>query len=220
MAIGWAIGAARCVILGLPFMPRHSIVVRITHWLTALSFVSLLVSGIAILLAHPRLYWGETGNLDTASLLDLPLPFILNGQSGWGRYLHFQSAWLSVLTGMVYVVHGVASAHLRKDLVQADSRKPDSYNPLQRVTYLTVVFIAFPLMIWTGLAMSPAVTSVLPVLVTVWGGQQSARTIHFFLAAFLVLFLLIHVVMVWRAGFSAKLWPMILGRRLGRQENS
>jgi thiosulfate reductase cytochrome b subunit len=201
-------------------MPRHSIVVRITHWLTALSFVSLVVSGIAILLAHPRLYWGETGNLGTASLLDLPLPFILTGQSGWGRYLHFQSAWLSVLTGMVYMAHGFASAHFRKDLVQADSRNTDSYTPMQRVTYLTIVFIAFPLMIWTGLAMSPAVTSVLPVLVTVWGGQQSARTIHFFLADFLVLFLLIHVVMVWRAGFSAKLLPMIIGRRLGRQENS
>jgi hypothetical protein len=61
-----------------------------------------LVSGIAILLAHPRLYWGETGNLETASLIDLPLPFMLTGQSGWGRYLHFQSAWLCVLAGVVY----------------------------------------------------------------------------------------------------------------------
>src|SRR5690348_6643575 len=81
--------------------PRHSAVVRITHWITALTFVGLLISGIAILIAHPRLYWGETGAREGPSLIDLPIPFMI-GHSGWGRYLHFLCAWVSVLTGVVY----------------------------------------------------------------------------------------------------------------------
>src|SRR5690242_5731355 len=96
--------------------PRHSPVVRVTHWITALSFVGLLVSGIAILIAHPRLYWGETGALGTPSLIDLPIPFMI-GHSGWGRYLHFLSAWASVLTGVVYAAHGLLTPHFRKDLL-------------------------------------------------------------------------------------------------------
>src|SRR5580700_5791519 len=73
--------------------PRHSAVIRVTHWINALSFFGLLVSGVAILLAHPRLYWGETGSVGTPSLIDLPLPFVLIGQSGWCRSLHFLPAW-------------------------------------------------------------------------------------------------------------------------------
>src|SRR6266436_5050507 len=70
--------------------PRHSAVVRITHWITAVTFVGLLYSGVMILIAHPRLYWGETGALGTPSLIDLPFSFTI-GHSGWGRFLHFLS---------------------------------------------------------------------------------------------------------------------------------
>jgi cytochrome b subunit of formate dehydrogenase len=73
-------------------VPRHSVLVRITHWINAASFVALGVSGIGILLSHPRFYWGETGGVGTPSLFDLPLPFMLGGPSGWGRYLHFLAA--------------------------------------------------------------------------------------------------------------------------------
>src|SRR5580704_16521509 len=139
---------------------RHSALVRITHWINAISFVGLVVSGIGILLSHPRFYWGETGGLGTTSILDLPLPFMLGGPSGWGRYLHFESAWLCVLNGLIYAASGFANRHFQKDLAS-------SYNPLQRSTYLAVVFVLFPLMIWTGLSMSPAITSVFPTLVTV-----------------------------------------------------
>src|SRR5437870_8568457 len=96
---------------------KHSAVVRVTHWITAISFVGLLVSGLAILLAHPRLYWGETGAVGTSSLIDLPLPFVLVGQTGWGRYLHFLSAWLSVLTGLVYVLSSLFTQHFRQHLL-------------------------------------------------------------------------------------------------------
>ncbi len=210
---------------------RFSLLVRLTHWLTALSFVALIVSGIGILLSHPRFYWGETGGVGTPSLFDLPLPFMLGGPSGWGRYMHFQSAWLSVLTGSLYVIHGVLSRHFQKNLWPARGqlrwsalkselwdhmrfkrRPPDeahSYNVLQRISYLVVVFGLFPFMIWTGMAMSPAVTSVFPIFVTASGGYQTARTLHFFAANALVLFVLVHVGMVWRAGFVARTRAMI-----------
>src|SRR6186997_2068584 len=88
-------------------VPRHTALVRVTHWVSALSFVVLVLSGIAILLAHPRLYWGETGSLGGPSLLDLPLPFVLDVPiRGPGRYLHFLAAWVSVFTGAVYVAMG------------------------------------------------------------------------------------------------------------------
>jgi thiosulfate reductase cytochrome b subunit len=188
---------------------RHSALVRITHWMTAASFIALVYSGIAILLAHPRLYWGETGALGMPSLLDLPLPMILTGQSGWGRYLHFLSAWVCVVTGAVYVLGGMSACHFRNDLFRRGG--PANYNVLQRVTYTAVVFLLFPLMIWTGFAMSPAITSVFPVLVTALGGQQSARTIHFVVASVLVLFLVAHVVLVYLSGFTRHVGAMILG---------
>ena len=99
--------------------PRHSVLVRVTHWITTFSFVGLLVSGIAILLAHPRLYWGETGGVGAPSLVDLPLPFVFVDQTGWGRSLHFLCAWISVATGLTYVVSGIFTQHFRTDLLPA-----------------------------------------------------------------------------------------------------
>jgi thiosulfate reductase cytochrome b subunit len=215
--------------------PKHSLAVRLTHWIHTLSFFGLLVSGIAILLAHPRLYWGETGSVETPSLIDLPLPFMLVGQNGWGRYLHFLSAWMCVLNGVVYVLTGVLARHFGRDLLpvkseltwrafaqavsshlrfkRAGEQESRRYNVLQRITYLSVVFILFPLVIWTGLAMSPAITSVIPVLVTMLGGHQSARTLHFIVSSLLIVFLLVHIVMVSLAGFRDRVWAMIGGGR-------
>ena len=205
---------------------RHSLLVRITHWLTALSVAGLLVSGVAILIAHPRLYWGETGSLETPSLIDLPLTLTL-GHSGWGRYLHFLSAWLCVLTGLIYVLSGLVTKHFRRDLLPARSplagpllsSPADSYNIVQRVTYLCVVFVLFPFIVVTGLAMSPAVTSVTPGLATTFGGHQSARTIHFFAASAVTLFVIGHVTMVVAAGFAVRVMAMITGGRDAAQEH-
>jgi thiosulfate reductase cytochrome b subunit len=202
-----------------PNAPRHSALVRVTHWITTLSFLGLLVSGVAILLAHPRLYWGETGTAGTPALIDLPLPLLLGGQSGWGRYLHFLSAWVLVLTGLLYLVSGLATGHFYRNLLpsRAGWKRPSedaflTYRALQKLTYLAVVFLLFPLMIWTGLAMSPAVTSVFPELVTVFGGQQSARTIHFLITNILVLFLAVHIAMVAVSGFARRMRAMITGK--------
>ena len=222
---------------------RHSALVRATHWITALSFVVLVLSGVAILLAHPRLYWGETGAVGTPSLIDLPLPFVLEVPiRGPGRYLHFLFAWVSVLTGLVYVAKGTAARHFARNLWPARGeltlgailgvignhlrfrRSSDeelaTYNVLQRISYTGVVFILFPLVIWTGLAMSPAVTSVFPFVVTVFGGQQTARTVHFFVACSLVLFSLVHIALVGQTGFKNRMRAMITGHGPAAKEGS
>ena len=218
--------------------PRHSALVRITHWIFTLSFFGLVVSGFAIILAHPHFYWGETGSIGTPSLFDLPLPTMVGGPSGWGRSLHFQSAWFAVLSGLLYAISGLLTQHFRKQLLprRADLswrsmrdavldhlrfKRPvetDSYNFLQRLSYLAVVFLFFPLIIITGLAMSPAITSVVPQIVTVFGGYETARTLHFFLANFLVLFLLVHVAMVILGGFKTRMLAMITGRPASRKQ--
>ena len=222
--------------------PRHSVAVRVTHWINALSFLFLLVSGIAILLAHPRFYWGETGGVGTPSLIDLPLPFMKGGPSGWGRNLHFLSAWVCVLNGSLYALSGILTQHFRRNFLPATAdlswgsiarvvsshlrlQRPGAetslaYNILQRLTYLVVVFVMFPLMIWTGLAMSPAIVSVFPALVTVLGGQETARTLHFFAADLLVLFLLVHITMVYLAGFRNRMGAMITGQSAATEEHT
>ena len=224
---------------------RHSAFVRVTHWITTLCFFALLVTGIEIVISHPRFYWGETGNDLTPTLFKLPIPasrnlvptgygYVLPDQNGWSRYLHFQSAWLLVFTGVLYVAFSLLNGHLRKSLLpdRADlswrafsksigshlrferpsAAEASSYNVLQRLSYLFVIFILFPFVIWTGLAMSPAFVSAFPATVNVLGGQQSARTLHFFVSLALVLFLLVHVGMVWFAGFKTRMRAMITGR--------
>ena len=76
-----------------------------------------------------------------------------------------------------------------------------------------MVFILFPLVIWTGLAMSPGVVSAFPTVVTVFGGQQSARTIHFFVSIALVLFLVVHIAMIILAGFAQRMQAMTTGTK-------
>jgi thiosulfate reductase cytochrome b subunit len=217
----------------------------VTHWLTVICFFALLITGAEIVISHPRFYWGEVGNVGTTPLFTLPIPAsramvptgygtVLPDQNGWSRYLHFQTAWLAVLTGLLYILSCLFTGHLRKDLLpdRADLswrafsaaianhvrfKRPGaeeawSYNLLQRLTYLCVIFVLFPLIIWTGLAMSPAVASVFPSAVSVLGGQQSARTIHFFVTVVLVLFLLVHITMICLAGFRNRMRAMITGR--------
>jgi thiosulfate reductase cytochrome b subunit len=188
----------------------HTLFVRITHWITAVAALGLIVSGVAILVAHPRLYWGETGVLGGPSLIDLPIPFLL-GHSGWGRYLHFLSAWVSVGCGLFYFGFGIATRHFVRKLAPWEVVRPGSYNPRQRLVYLVVVFVLGPLVLLSGLAFSPALRSVMPSLVSVFGGQQSARTIHFFAALAVVLFIVVHMTMVWRAGFGKHTLAMVTG---------
>ena len=233
--------------------PRHSALVRVTHWITALCFFALLVTGIEIVISHPRFYWGETGTVLTTPLFQLPIPssrrlvptgygYVLPDQNGWSRALHFEAAWIAVLTGLLYVISGLLTQHFRTDLVPSKAdlswralftsfAKPlrferpsaaeaSSYNGLQRLTYLFVIFVLFPLVIWSGLAMSLGFISAFPWSVTLLGGRQSARTIHFFVSLVLVLFLFVHVLMVCLAGFWSRTGAMITGRTGSRKEHT
>jgi thiosulfate reductase cytochrome b subunit len=141
--------------------------------------------------------------------------YVLEDQNGWSRYLHFEAAWLLVLTGVLYVLVGTSAGHFKRQLLPVKQPDADSYNTYQRLTYLVVVFALFPIMIWTGLAMSPAFVSAVPWTVTLLGGRQTARTLHFFVSVSLVLFLLVHVTMVWRAGFRTRVGAMITGHTPG-----
>ncbi|MGB7264492.1 MAG: cytochrome b/b6 domain-containing protein [Terracidiphilus sp.] len=223
---------------------RHSGVVRVTHWLTFVAFVALLISGGEIVISHPRFYWGEVGNVNTKPLFALPIPssrdtvptrynFVMPDQNGWSRYLHFEAAWLAVLAGLVYGIYGLLSGHFRQDLIPERRdwswrayrdriarylhRKPPdraedrSYNVLQRTAYVAVIFVLFPLIIWTGLAMSPSFTAAFPWTAALLGGRQSARTIHFFVSWLLLFFLIVHVTMVAISGFWRRVRAMITG---------
>lgn len=223
--------------------PRHTATVRITHWLAAACVFALLLSGVEILISHPRFYWGETGNVLSKPLFTLPIPasrasvptgynFVLKDQNGWSRSLHFQAAWFLFFTALLYGGVSLVRGHFRRNLLPAPadvapaalfhalathwrkSRLSEafSYNPIQRLAYSLVVFLLTPLMFWTGLAMSPGFVAAYPLTVTSLGGQQSARTIHFFVTLLLVLFVVVHVVMVGRAGFLARMRAMVTGR--------
>jgi thiosulfate reductase cytochrome b subunit len=233
--------------------PRHSALVRLTHWIITLCFLLLLLTGTEIVISHPRFYWGETGTVLTEPLFQLPIPssrrlvptgygYVLPDQNGWSRALHFEAAWVAVLIGSLYVISGLLTRHFRRDLVPSKtdlswrvlltpfaralrSERPSaveasSYNVLQRLTYLFVIFILFPLVIWSGLAMSLAFASAFPWSVAMLGGRQSARTIHFFVSLALVLFLLVHVAMVCRAGFWSRTGAMITGRAATPKEHT
>jgi thiosulfate reductase cytochrome b subunit len=212
--------------------------------MTTICFFALLLSGVEIVISHPRFYWGETGNDLTTPLFKIPIPasrnlvptgygYVMPDQNGWSRYLHFEAAWAVVLTGLVYAIWGLWTGHFRGNLFPAPPdrtwgafrrviakhirlKRPDeaeafSYNVVQRVSYLMVIFVLFPLVIWTGLALSPGFDSAVPAAVNVLGGRQSARTLHFFISAFLLLFLIVHITMIFLAGFTRRMWPMITG---------
>jgi thiosulfate reductase cytochrome b subunit len=251
--LGAQVSSSASAISATKITPRHSALVRVTHWIFTLSFLALLVSGGELIISHPRFYWGETGNDLTQPAFKIPIPasrrlvptgynYVLPDQNGWSRYLHFQAAWIAVLTGLLFAISGVLSGHFRKDLLphKGDlswrafstiiaghlrfARPGDaeawSYNVLQRLTYVIVIFVLFPLVIWTGLAMSPAFVSAFPATVKVLGGQQSARTLHLFVSLALLLFLLVHIAMVCIAGFRSRMLAMIAGRVVTPKERT
>jgi thiosulfate reductase cytochrome b subunit len=239
---------------------RHARWVRVCHWAVTVSVFTLAFSGVVILMAHPRLYWGEVGNDLTPALFELPIsrnhrhggwtdraPFVRNSasaasasrtydifnQNGWGRSLHFLSAWVAVAFGAVYLLAGVFTGHFRLhiwprpgelsprllwgELVRHLSlRIPPAtggpqYGLMQKCAYCAVVFAGLPLAVLTGLAMSPAITATYPFLRSMFGGFQSARTVHFFVFVALLLFAIVHIAMVVKSGFKRQIRGMTSG---------
>jgi thiosulfate reductase cytochrome b subunit len=239
----------------------HRLWTRICHWIVAFSFLVLGFSGFVILMAHPRLYWGEVGNALTPAILELPISnnhrpegweqgavftevpnapisanrmYLIFNENSWARSLHFLAAWFFVLAGAYYAFAGLFSGHIRRNLLpRARELMPQTlwrdlkahlslrvgstgagspYGLLQRCTYASVAFILLPFMVVSGLTMSPAVTAAYPILLDVFGGYQSARTLHFAGFVLLFLFFIIHVAMVALTGFRRQLCGMILGK--------
>ncbi|PPQ31057.1 hypothetical protein CCS01_18045 [Rhodopila globiformis] len=149
-----------------------------------------------------------------------------------GRHWHFFFAWLFVLNGLFYLVYSLLSRHVWRDLVpsrgdlrhlpasvveHARLRFPRGeaarrYNVLQRLSYLVVIFVLIPTIVLAGFAMSPRLDAGFPWLLTLFGGRQSARTVHFIVAWLLVAFALVHVAMVILSGPWNNLRSMITGR--------
>ena len=159
--------------------------------------------------------------------------FDIFNQNGWGRSLHFLAAWCLVVPGAIYLLAGISGGHFRSHIVPRRNelvptlfwqdvvdhmrlRIPPAtggprYGLLQKCAYSLVVFVAAPLIVLTGLTMSPAVTAALPFLLQVFGGYQSARTIHFFAFVALLLFVAVHLLMVVKSGFKRQIRAMTLG---------
>lgn len=223
------------------FIDRHSVIVRLTHWVNVLCLSILLSSGLQIFNAHPRLYWGQYGADADRAVIDLsayPFPSWLTIPSyhdlGAGRNWHFLFAWLLVVNGLVYLIHGLRLGHIRKDLLPnrdqlharhlwreivdharlrfAKGNEARRYNALQKITYLIVALVLLPLMVLTGLTMSPGLNAAFPFLLDVFGGRASARTLHFITASSLVLFVIVHVLMVVLSGFWNNIRSMLSGR--------
>ncbi len=152
-------------------------------------------------------------------------------QNGWGRSLHFLAAWIMVFTGLVYLVIAILSGHIKNNLIPKLKEltfetfvkeitdhlkstiaylKGPQYGLLQKISYLIVIFILLPTIVLTGLTMSAAITASYPFLLTIFFGAQSARTIHFFAAVLLLLFLMIHVWMIVKSGFKNQMLAMTI----------
>lgn len=233
-----------------PFAPqggelvkRHSIVTRIWHWINVLTVLVMLMSGLMIFNAHPRLYWGEFGANPDKAWLEIPET---NGVAfpGWAtipstysladaRLWHLAFAWVLAVGLLLYLVWGLVRGHIIRDLhIRSAEWKPShiwhdfkqhaalrfptgaaalSYNVLQKLAYCGVLFVLLPLIILTGLTMSPSLNAGPTWLLDIFGGRQSARSLHFIAAFGLVGFFLVHIAMVILAGPINELRSMITG---------
>jgi thiosulfate reductase cytochrome b subunit len=220
----------------------HSYSVRICHWINVIACGYLLVSGVHILLDFPELYWGNTGYRGYPAifkLADWGLSWEDAGKLGdrrWGRNYHITFAWVFLINGLIYVAWNVYTAHFRKQMlparaeltrahVWADLRdhfrwrsrrhaSSGSYGTLQKTSYLLLIFVFVPFMILTGVAQSPGYTAAMPVLLDMFGGRQSARTLHTIATVVLVLFVVVHLLEIVAAGFFKRVRSMITGKEL------
>jgi thiosulfate reductase cytochrome b subunit len=263
---------------------RHSLPVRIMHWINVLALTVLFMSGLQIFNAHPSLYWGKSSytgrpaffeigaktnadgtltgvtrvyghEFDTSGVLGtsrdadgevadrafpswatIPGPYWLSMARTW----HFFFAWVFVVNGIAYVAYTIFSRHLARDLAPKGVelvgigasikdhlrfRHPvgeaaKRYNVLQKLAYLVVIFVLLPLIILMGWAMSPGLDTLFTGWVDIFGGRQSARSLHFIVAWLLVGFVAIHVFEVIVSGLWNHLRSMITGRYRITQEAS
>ena len=215
---------------------RHSTITRLTHWLNVFALSFLLLSGLQIFNAHPALYWGQFGaDFDKHWFAIDKFPAWATIPS-WqdlatGRRWHFFFAWIFVVNGLAYLANGFATGHFRRDFLPTGHQirtigasvwdhlrlrfpkgeEARQYNVLQKLAYIGIV-VVLPLMLLTGLTMSPAVNAAAPLLLDLFGGRQSARSLHFILAWTIVAFVVVHLIALVAVGAINELRSMITGR--------
>jgi thiosulfate reductase cytochrome b subunit len=223
---------------GGELVKRHRISTRVWHWINAVAIFVMLMSGMMISNAHPHLYWGQYGaNLD-ASWFDPPhFPGWLTIPSTYNlalaRHWHLFFAWVFAFGFLIYLIVSLINRHLRDLHVEAREVAPKhliaevvhhaklqfptgaaalKYNTLQKLTYIIVLFGLFPLVILTGLCLSPGLSPVTIWAIDLFGGRSTARSIHFLCAGGIGLFILVHLALVVLAGPYNEIRSMITGK--------
>jgi thiosulfate reductase cytochrome b subunit len=257
---------------------RHPLPIRIFHWVNALSFVLLLMSGLQIFNAYPRLHWGDVGydglpsifeitgkgsledrtswvqigthRIYTTGFLGIPqdAPFI--GVTNWGfptwmtlpsgvlelgrgRGWHFLTLWIFTANLCAYLAYALISGRFRRELLprraqlhpaavlrdvwmhlrlrHSAGEDATHYNLLQKLSYIGVLFVLLPMQVLSGMTMSNSAVTIFPWLIDLFGGRQTARTIHFIVAMLLVLFVCVHLFQAFVAGIVNEVRSMITG---------
>ncbi|MBB6506010.1 Ni/Fe-hydrogenase b-type cytochrome subunit [Sphingomonas endophytica] len=217
---------------------RHRLATRVWHWINAVAIFILIGSGLGISNAHPRLYWGRYGaNFDHAwaqlprfpAWLTIPASYNLAISRRW----HLFFALVLGFSLLAYMIVSLLNRHFQRDLrvrrrdvgtahLRADVRAhlalrfhdpeaPGEYNALQKLSYVAVIFFALPLVIFTGLALSPGMDAAWPWLLDLFGGRQSARSLHFIAMVVIALFTIVHLALVILAGWRNELRSMLTG---------
>ncbi len=217
---------------------KHSLLTRIWHWLNALCVIVLFMSGLGISNAHRYLYWGDAGSQPSEAWTavirfpdwaTLPQRYDLAESRDW----HVLFSWPFAVGLLVFWIAMLIGGHFWRDLrTRREEWKPaaiwadvvkhakldfthDSakYSFLQKLTYGLVLGVLLPVMVFTGLAISPGFEPAAPWLVDMFGGRQSARSIHFLAAWALFAFFVIHILLVLLSGPVKQMRDMITGGR-------
>ncbi len=215
---------------------RHALSTRLWHWINAAALIVLFMSGLNISNAHRYLYWGDYG-YDPADAwtsvmrfpgwVTIPGHYDLAAARDW----HNLAAWVFGIGLLVMWIAMLVNRHFARDIMTSPrdwspralmhsvknhvnrdfSTGGSKYNPLQRITYGIVLGIFLPMMILTGLAISPGFEPAAPWLIDLLGGRQSARSLHFLFAWALFAFFVVHIAMVLLSGPAQHVWDMIDG---------
>jgi Ni/Fe-hydrogenase b-type cytochrome subunit len=224
---------------GGELVARHRISTRVWHWINAVAIIVMLMSGMMISNAHPHLYWGQYGANFDASWFDPPrfpgwatIPSSYN--LALARHWHLFFAWIMAFGFLAYLIVSLINRHIARDLTLSRAEVAPrhlwtevkhhamlkfptgaaalNYNTLQKITYIIVLFGLFPLVILTGLCLSPGVSPLTGWAIDLFGGRSTARSIHFLCAAAIALFIVVHLVLVVLAGPYNEIRSMITGR--------
>lgn len=217
---------------------RHRLPTRLWHWLNAVAIFILIGSGLGISNAHPRLYWGQFGaNFDHAwaqlprfpAWLTIPANYNLALSRRW----HMFFALVLIFGLLAYLIVSLLNRHFQRDLrpraadlkprhlwadITAhlafqfhDPARPAAYNILQKLAYIVVIGVLLPLVILTGLTLSPGMNAAWPWLIDLFGGRQSARSLHFIAMAGISAFIVIHLTLVILSGAWNGVRSMLTG---------